>query len=378
MNNALQDKKYMRMCFSLAEKACGLTSPNPMVGAVIVKKGKIIGQGYHTRAGAPHAEIAALKQAGPAAAGATLYINLEPCCHYGKTPPCTEAIIKARIAKVVVAMQDPNPLVSGNGLKQLQAAGIVTQHGLLEEEAKKLNEVFTKYITSKRPFMVLKTAMSLDGKIATSSGESQWITGEKARRFAHDLRLSYDAVMVGIGTVLKDDPLLTYRGNAENSKQPIRIIADSSGKIPIESKLLKDPQKARTIIAVTKNAIASKLKKLTNAGAEVLLVQADGGRVDLDDLCNKLGSMGITSILVEGGGELNASLIAAHLVDKFLIFVAPKIIGGIRAVSLVQGKGIANLRDAYTCGRFKIKRLGNDLLLETYPLKSSGKKRPSF
>jgi len=371
MKKSLPDKKYMQLCLTLAKKACGRTSPNPLVGAVIVKNNSIAGQGFHTKAGAPHAEIEALKQAGRAARGATLYVNIEPCCHYGKTPPCTEMIIQAGIAKVVIAMQDPNPLVAGNGIKQLQAAGIIVEQGFLRAQAAKLNEVFIKYITKKRPFVVLKTAISLDGKIATFTGESKWITGEKARKYAHALRSYYDAVLVGIGTVLKDNPLLSYRGSVENSSQPIRIVVDSSAKIPIECTLLKTTKNIRTIIAVTKNAVASKLKKLTNAGVEVLLTESYSDRVNLDDLLNKLGSMGITSVLVEGGGELNASFIASHLVDKLLIFIAPKIIGGAQAVSFVQGKGIAHLRDCYLCEQPKLKRFGEDILLETYPLKSA-------
>ncbi|MBN1797412.1 MAG: bifunctional diaminohydroxyphosphoribosylaminopyrimidine deaminase/5-amino-6-(5-phosphoribosylamino)uracil reductase RibD [Spirochaetales bacterium] len=371
MKKFVPAKKYMNLCFALAKKACGRTSPNPLVGAVIVKNNTIIGQGYHTKAGAPHAEIEALTQAGKSARGAVLYVNIEPCCHYGKTPPCTEMIIRAGIGKVVIAMQDPNPLVSGNGIKQLQEAGISVEQGLLKAQARKLNEVFIKYITKKRPFVVLKTAISLDGRIATFTGDSKWITGEKARNYAHTLRSYYDAVLVGIGTVLKDDPLLNYRGRIKNITQPVRVIVDSSAKIPIECSLLKTTKKIRTIIAVTKYAVASKLKKLTNAGAEVLLTESHNDRVNLDDLLNKLGSMGITSVLVEGGGELNASFINNDLVDKLLIFIAPKIIGGARAVSFVQGKGSAKLSDCYLCEQPKLKRFGQDVLLETYPLKAA-------
>jgi diaminohydroxyphosphoribosylaminopyrimidine deaminase/5-amino-6-(5-phosphoribosylamino)uracil reductase len=370
MKESVPHKKYMQRCLTLAKKAGGLTSPNPMVGAVVVKNNTIIGEGFHTRAGFPHAEVEALKQAGKEARGATLYVNIEPCCHFGKTPPCTDMIIKSGIKSVFIGMQDPNPLVSGNGIKQLQQAGISVEQGLLKTEASRLNEVFIKYITKKRPFVVLKTAISLDGKIATFTGESKWITGEKARKFAHTLRSYYDAVLVGIGTVLKDDPLLTLRGSLKNIRQPVRVIVDSSAKIPIECQLLKTTKNMRTIIAVTKNAVASKLKKLTNTGAEVLLTQSQNDRVNLDDLLNKLGSMGITSMLVEGGGEINASFIDSDLVDKLLIFIAPKIIGGREGVSFVQGKGVSHLRECSLYERPRIKRMGEDILLETYPLKS--------
>jgi diaminohydroxyphosphoribosylaminopyrimidine deaminase/5-amino-6-(5-phosphoribosylamino)uracil reductase len=369
MQEASLDKKYMRRCLALAEKARGLTSPNPMVGAVIVKNHTVIGEGFHTKAGAPHAEVEALKRAGKAARGATLYVNMEPCCHYGKTPPCTDMIIKSGINKVCIAMQDPNPLVSGNGIKQLRKAGITVEQGLLKKEAGRLNEVFIKYIAKKRPFVVLKTAISLDGKIATYTGESKWITGEKARKYAHTLRSYYDAVLAGIGTVLKDDPLLNYRGSLETVRQPVRVIVDSSARIPIDCELIKTTKNIRTIIAVTKNAVASKLKKLTNTGAEVLLIQNQHDRVHLDDLLNKLGSMGISSVLVEGGGELNASFIGSDLVDKLLIFIAPKIIGGREAISFVQGKGVSHLRECPLYERPRIRRIGEDTLLETYPLK---------
>jgi diaminohydroxyphosphoribosylaminopyrimidine deaminase/5-amino-6-(5-phosphoribosylamino)uracil reductase len=372
MEYTTADKKYMRLCLSLAGRARGLTSPNPMVGAVIVKHGAVIGRGYHTRAGAPHAEIEALRRAGNHARDAVLYVNLEPCCHFGKTPPCTEAVIRAGIRRVVLAMPDPNPLVSGEGIRRLRQAGISVEQGLLAGEAAALNQVFIKYITKKRPFVVLKTAMSLDGKIATHTGESRWITGDKARAYAHTLRLHHDAVMVGIGTVLKDDPELSYRGRAHRDKQPIRIVVDSTGKIPVQSRLLQNTKTMRTIVAVTGKAIAPKLKKLTNLGAEVLPVRADGERVDPDDLLGKLGSMGITSVLVEGGGELNASLIRAGQVDKLLIFIAPMIIGGREAVPFVGGRGIEHIRGAYLCTQPLVRRFGRDILLETYPAAASG------
>ncbi len=372
MEYTAADKKYMRMCLNLAGKARGLTSPNPLVGAVIVKRGVIVGKGFHTSAGAPHAEIEALRRAGKNARDAVLYVNLEPCCHFGKTPPCTEAVIRAGIRRVVLAISDPNPLVSGEGIRRLQEAGISVEQGLLAGEAARLNQFFIKYITKKRPFVVLKTAMSLDGKIATHTGESEWITGGRARAYAHTLRLHHDAIMVGVGTVLKDNPLLNYRGRAHRDKQPVRIVVDSTAKIPVQSRVLQDTKTIRTIVAVTGRAIASKLKKLTNMGAEVLLVRADGERVDQDDLLGKLGSMGITSVLVEGGGELNASLIRAGQVDKLLIFIAPMIIGGRDAVSFVGGRGIEHIKSAYQCTPPLVRRFGRDILLETYPAAVAG------
>ncbi|MCL6480003.1 MAG: bifunctional diaminohydroxyphosphoribosylaminopyrimidine deaminase/5-amino-6-(5-phosphoribosylamino)uracil reductase RibD, partial [Peptococcaceae bacterium] len=315
------DRYYMQMALDLARQALGRTSPNPMVGAVLVKDGRVIGQGYHTRPGTPHAEIHALREAGERAAGATLYVTLEPCCHQGRTGPCTEAILAAGVKRVVAAMTDPNPLVSGRGLERLRRAGIEVTVGVMEEEARRLNEVFIKYITTRRPFVVLKTAMSLDGKIATRSGESQWITGPQARLAVHRLRDRYDAVLVGINTVLKDNPSLTTRIPQEDGRDPVRVIVDSLARTPPEARVITQQSSAPTIIAVTEKAPAQNLRRLERAGAQIVVVPGNGPRVDLAGLMAELGRREITSVLVEGGGEIHASFLEARLVDKVIWFI---------------------------------------------------------
>jgi diaminohydroxyphosphoribosylaminopyrimidine deaminase/5-amino-6-(5-phosphoribosylamino)uracil reductase len=360
----------MQTALVLAAKALGRTNPNPMVGAVIVKDGKIIGQGYHQQAGTPHAEIHALREAGPAAEGATLYVTLEPCVHYGRTPPCTDAIIKAGIKHVVIAAMDPNPLVAGRGVETMQKAGIITTVGIMEKEANRLNEVFNKFITTAKPFVVLKCAMSLDGKIATRTGHSQWITGSEARQFGHKLRDQYDAIMVGIGTVLADNPLLTTRLQHSQGKNPLRIILDSNARIPLESKVLVD-QSATTLIAVTEQASAHKIAALQAAGASVLVTEAKNGRVDLALLLDELGKRHITSILMEGGAKLAAAAMEEKLVDKVHFFLAPIIIGGHAAPGPVGGQGIARLQEAVKLQDLSMERLGNDLHIEAYVSKEN-------
>lgn len=358
-----RDIFFMRRALDLAEKGRGFTSPNPMVGAVVVKDGEIVGEGYHQRAGEPHAEVLALMQAGDKAQGAELYVNLEPCCHYGRTPPCVDAVVKAGVKRVVIAMTDPNPLVAGKGIEKLRKAGIKVIVGVLEKEARRLNEVFIKYITTGQPFIVIKVAQSLDGKIAMASGESKWITSEPSRIKAHEFRIWYDAVMVGIGTVLKDDPLLNCRYPGKK-KDPIRVVVDSHAKIPLEARVLKC--EGRVIIATIEGADRLKVKELRRLGAEVLEVPALDDKVNLHSLIKILGEMGITGVLVEGGGTLIASLIKENLVDKMLVFQAPLIIGG-EGINTV---GRLNLDRLYRAPRFKInfvEKIGEDLLIEAYP-----------
>jgi len=353
----------MKRAFSLALKGKGLTSPNPLVGAVIVKGNKVAGSGYHKRAGSPHAEILALKSAGEKAKGATLYINLEPCVHYGRTPPCAPKIIKAGIKRVIIAMEDPNPKVKGKGVKLLEEAGLDVQVEVLQEEAYRINEVYRKYISKGLPFVTLKWAMSLDGKIATFKGDSRWISHQPARDLVHKLRGEHDAVMVGINTLLKDDSLLTTHGKGK--KEPKRIIVDSQGRTPLQSRCLKEGE-GQVILATTAKIGEEKKEHLEEAGVEVIIVASKNQRVDLRELLPELARREITSILVEGGGEIIASLLEERLADKIVCFLSPMIIGGKEATTPVEGKGAEKIAQAIDIRRVESKRIGEDLLLEGY------------
>jgi diaminohydroxyphosphoribosylaminopyrimidine deaminase / 5-amino-6-(5-phosphoribosylamino)uracil reductase len=360
------DEQFMREALALAAQARGRTSPNPMVGSVVVKDGRVVGRGYHVKAGAPHGEVAALEDAGAQAKGATLYVTLEPCCHYGRTPPCTKAIIAAGIGRVVAAMRDPNPLVSGKGLEELRQAGIEVKLPVLEAESAGLNEVFIKYIITKRPFVLLKVAASLDGKIATVTGESRWITNERSRLLVHQLRDQVDAVMVGINTVLRDDPLLTTRLPGGGGRDPMRIVVDSRLRIPCEARVLTASTSACTLIATTSEAPREKRLQLEAAGATVLVVEGDGPGVPLGLLMEQLGAMQVTSVLLEGGGELHSSALRVGIVDKVLYFLAPKLIGGRAAPPAIGGEGFARLEEAVTLERMQVRQLDDDLLIEGY------------
>lgn len=367
-----KDKDYMRMALDLAAKATGRTSPNPMVGAAVVRNGQIVGEGYHARAGTPHAEVHALRRAGDNARGSTLYVTLEPCCHYGRTGPCTEAIIKAGIDRVVLAMADPNPLVAGKGVQRLRESGIKVDCGIMENEARKLNEVFIKFITTRLPFVVMKTAMSLDGKIATTRGESQWITGPKAREYVHHLRDRYDAILVGVGTVLADNPSLTTRLPGVQGRDPVRIILDSMASSPVKSKVFNQQSESSTIIVTSPEAPADKVSALRDAGAEIIQVPLDENGINLLLLLQELGSREITSVLVEGGAKVNGSFTYNKLVDKVYWFIAPQIIGGDAAPSPVGGKGIPILNDALQISDITMHSLGKDICIEGYVDKRSG------
>jgi len=358
------DEKYMELALNLAMRAHGRTSPNPMVGAVLVRDGKVIGEGWHKKAGTPHAEIHALQEAGDLAQGSTLYVTLEPCSHYGRTGPCTEAVIKAGIKKVIVAMTDPNPLVGGKGIAQLRQAGVEVVEGVLTEKAIRLNEVFLKWITTRMPFTVLKTAMTLDGKIATRTGQSQWITGESARKQVHILRDRYDAILAGIGTVLADDPALTAR-LPSGGQNPIRIVVDSLARTPLNAQIVNDGL-ARTLIAVTEGAPSARVKALKAKGAEIVVVPAGSGGIDLEQLFQLLGSQEITSVLVEGGASVNASLLKAGLVDKVCWFIAPKIVGSHAAPGPIGGEGISSLQDAWQIKEMTAEFVGQDLMISGY------------
>ena len=362
------DIHFMRKAINLAKKGRGLTSPNPMVGAIIVKDGNIISEGYHVKAGTPHAEVIALKSTGSQAKGATLYVNVEPCCHTNKrTPPCTTAIIEAGIRRVVVSMIDPNPEVAGQGIDILQKAGITVDVGILQRQGEQLNEVFKKYITERKPYVILKVAQSLDGKIATSSGESKWITGPVSLQKAHQLRHDYDAILVGIGTVIADNPSLTARFSGE--KDPIRIILDSNLSIPIDSKILSQKSDAITLIATTHKADKTRIQQIKEKGARVLLLPEKNGQVDLKALMDELGKMSISSLLIEGGAKVNSSALKSGIVDKVIFFVAPMIISGQDAISSVGGLCPKSLKSAIQLRDLKVRRSGDDLMIEGYVVK---------
>ncbi len=357
----------MWMALDLARQGRGRTSPNPMVGAIVVQGSEVVGTGYHQAAGLPHAEVIALGKAGEKARGATLYVNLEPCVHQGRTGPCTEAIIKAGISRVVGAMQDPNPLVAGSGFDRLQQEGIKVKTGVLEQKAKKLNEAFVKYITAKMPFVSVKVAMSLDGKIGTKTGESHWITGEKSRQFVHRLRDHNDAIMVGIETVLKDNPRLTTRIEDGKGRDPLKVIVDSNARLPLDARVIESGSRSKVVLAVTKNAPRDKCQALEKKGVKVIVLPAVGERVDLVALMEKLAQLEISSVLVEGGGTLNYSLLENSLIDKFFIFVAPIIIGGRDSPTAFSGSGFDSLVKARLLDRFELKQFDRDLLMIGYP-----------
>lgn len=355
---------------TLANRARGMTSPNPMVGALIVKDGKVIAEDYHRRAGTPHAEALAIEKAGEKAKGSTLYVSLEPCCHTGKrTPPCTKTIIKAGIRKVVISMKDPNPKVSGQGIQELEQAGIKVISGILEDKARRLNEAYIKYITAKKPFVTLKIAMTLDGRIATPEGQSKWITGEKARRMVHKLRSSVDAVMTAIGTVKADDPELTVRlagsgSKGQGPKNPIRIVIDPELEIPLNSRILRTPPD--TIIVAREQAISlhkDKFNYLLKSMKKLIMFK---DKLELDWLMGKLGEIGITSVMIEGGSSLNAHALEDGIVDKVMFFIAPKIIGGKESFPAVGGKSFKRLEEAYKLKDMRMVKVGDDLLVEGY------------
>jgi len=365
MQHNTLDEKYMRMALRLAQKAKGRTSPNPMVGAVVVKNGKVISMGFHHRAGESHAEAIALKNAGPAAQGATLYVTLEPCSHTDKrTPPCTPLVMQSGVRRVVVAMIDPNPRVSGGGIKALRKAGVDVVTGVMEQEALKLNEAFVKYITTGMPFVTLKIAQTLDGKIATASGESKWITGGKAREEGHRLRNTEDAILVGINTILKDNPSLTTR--ISNGRDPVRVILDSRLRIPLTAKVLVQQASSHTIMATLATASKTKVKKLQGAGTEVLLVKPSRGRVDLRYLMKELGRMGIMSVLIEGGAEVHASAIRAGIADKVVLFIAPMLMTGTNSLCSIGGVSPTRLDRATRLKDVTTRFIGEDLMIEGY------------
>jgi diaminohydroxyphosphoribosylaminopyrimidine deaminase/5-amino-6-(5-phosphoribosylamino)uracil reductase len=361
------DPQYLRLCLRLARRGYGTTSPNPMVGAVLVKRGEIIGRGWHRRAGEAHAEIAALRDAqrrGRNTRGATLYVSLEPCSTHGRTPPCTEAIIQAGVRRVIVGAIDPNPRHGGHGLGILRRAGITVKSGVLAEECARLNEAFNHWIVHRLPFVTVKAAMTLDGKIATRTGESKWITGEPARALTMRLRAGVDAVVAGINTVLADDPSLTVRGRKNQREHRLRrIVLDANARTPLKARLVCDGESKLTNIVVSREAPQSRARALSKK-VSVIVAPARNGQIDLRWLLKKLGAESVTSLLVEGGGEVNASFLLAGLAQRVAFFYAPKILGGANSRKAVAGSGAKGLTGALDLTDVRWRRAGEDWVLE--------------
>ena len=357
------DLVYMKRAINLAKRGAGWVNPNPMVGAVLVKDGQIIGEGFHEFFGGHHAEVNALEGiSAEDTSGSTLYVTLEPCIHEGKTPPCATLIAEKKILRVVIGMADPNPLVDGKGISFLRSKGVMVETGLMEPQIREMNEVFVKYIRTKQPFVLFKSAMTLDGKIATVTNASRWITGEASRKMVHLLRQQLSAVMVGVNTIIFDDPLLNIRMKG-TWKNPLKVIADTHGRISTEAKVLKnDPQ--LTIIASTGLADPGKLKLIERMGAQVLICPLKNNMVDLAFVMNSLGAMGIDSVMIEGGSTLAFSALQEGLVDKITSFVAPKILGGENAPTPVGGTGIEKMEDAINLKKMRTRKVGGDLMVE--------------
>ncbi len=357
----MSDEAFMRQAITLAKQGTGFVNPNPLVGAVIVKDGNIIGEGWHERYGEAHAERNALAACSESPDGATMYVTLEPCCHEGKQPPCTKAIISAGIRRVVIGSDDPNPLVAGKGIAALQAAGITVEKGICKDECDSMNAIFFHYITTKMPYVIMKIAMTADGKTATRAGFSRWITGEEARRNVHETRKRCAGIMVGIGTVLADDPTLTCR--VENPSNPVRIICDSNLQIPTDCKLVMTANDVPTYVACCRMD-RRKVDFLEKRGVHVLEVISTDGRVNLKSLMRRLGSLGIDSVLLEGGAALHEAALRAGIVQKVQVYIAPKIFGGVSAKSAVGGLGVYEVNEAYRLTSPSFERFGDDVLLQ--------------
>jgi diaminohydroxyphosphoribosylaminopyrimidine deaminase/5-amino-6-(5-phosphoribosylamino)uracil reductase len=357
----MEEEIFMKKVLKLARKGYGETSPNPMVGAILVKNGEILASGYHKFAGAPHAEKVVFEKAKENSRGATLYVNLEPCVHYDKkTPPCVPEIIKYSVKKVVISMEDPNPKVNKKGIEELRKNGIEVITGVLRKESEELNEIFIKNMTHQLPFVSIKVAESIDGKIATNTGESKWITGEKSRKLVQKIRYGYDGIMVGVNTVILDNPALTVR--YKKFKVPYRIVLDNNLRIPLNSKIVNDKYREKTII-VTKIQENPKLKELKDRGVKIISINEN---FSLKEIIKLLYEMGICSILIEGGGEVISSSLFSGIVDKVYFFISPKIIGGREAKTSVEGKGISELREAIKLQNVKIKKIEEDILITGY------------
>ena len=361
-----RDLYFMKRALELSRQGIGQVNPNPLVGAVIVRDDRIIGEGYHERYGGVHAEINAINNAVEDVDGATMYVTLEPCSHFGKTPPCAHEIVRRKIKRVVAGIEDPNPLVSGKGLEYLKSNHVEVFCGLLQEEIEEQNEIFLKYIRTKMPFIILKTAMTLDGKIATVSGDSKWITNETSRAYVHETRGKVSAVMVGVNTVVRDDPFLTVRTGTKPSAGFVRVIVDSTGKTPIDANVLKDTSTVPTLIATTDGIPVHIRKAYEKRGARCLILPRKDGRVDLKILMEELGRMNIDSVLIEGGGTLNWTALQEGLVDKVMFFIAPRIVGGADAITPVEGEGKMNMKESVRIGKRSIRVFDEDILIEGY------------
>jgi diaminohydroxyphosphoribosylaminopyrimidine deaminase / 5-amino-6-(5-phosphoribosylamino)uracil reductase len=359
------DEYYMRLALQMAGATVGQTGVNPSVGCVIVKQGRIIGMGAHLQRGSHHAEIHALQMAGDEAKGSTVYVTLEPCSHYGRTPPCAERLVTEKVSRVVIAALDPNPKVAGRGVERLRSNGIAVEVGVLASESKLMNEVFNKYITTGLPFVTVKTASTLDGKIAAASGDSKWITGESSREYVHALRARYHAIMVSVDTVIADDPSLTTRLPLP-AKQPVRVIVDSKLRIPLDARVVQD-QASRTIVLTTKLASMEQIMRLNALGVEVLKC-GDGPHVDLNQAMRQLGEQDIASILLEGGGRLNGAMLEARLIDKMVLFFAPKLIGGSGAPGNFTYQGAERMNDALSLRDVQVEQFGQDVCITGYPV----------
>ncbi|WP_315067459.1 bifunctional diaminohydroxyphosphoribosylaminopyrimidine deaminase/5-amino-6-(5-phosphoribosylamino)uracil reductase RibD [uncultured Clostridium sp.] len=357
------DEKYMERALELARMGIGRVNPNPLVGAIIVKNNKVIGEGYHECYGEAHAERNAVKNATEDVEGSTIYVTLEPCAHYGKTPPCVELLIEKKFKKVVIGMLDPNELVAGKSIEKLKQHGIEVIVGVKEEECKKMNEIFIKYITTKIPFVILKSGMSLDGKIATYSGESKWITSKESREDSQNIRNRVSSIMVGVNTVIADDPELTCRINSD--KKLTRIIVDTNLRVPLDSRVIKNQDK-NTIVATSINSDGNKKQLLRALGVKVIEVPSKDNRVDLKELLKKLGQEGIDSILIEGGGTLNFSALKENIADKVIFYIAPKILGGEKSKSSIAGQGFSKLNEAVKLINTSYRNIGEDLVIEGY------------
>jgi diaminohydroxyphosphoribosylaminopyrimidine deaminase/5-amino-6-(5-phosphoribosylamino)uracil reductase len=358
MTRRVADERFMGRCLELARRGLGEVEPNPMVGALLVRDGRVIAEGWHRRFGGPHAEVNALDRAGTRSKGATLYVSLEPCPHFGKTPPCTDRIVDAGVREIVAAVRDPNPIVNGKGLQVLRRHGVKVRTGALEEDAVRLNRGFFKAHRVGLPYVAAKWAMTLDGKIATRTGDSRWVSGDRARGWVRSLRDDYQAILVGANTAVRDDPGL--RGGR---RDPIRIVLDSNARLPMESQLVKSARERRTVIAVTDSAPVAKLRQLERAGVQVIRLETPDLRVVFEELARS----GIHSILVEGGGEVHASLFESGLADEVLVVVAPKIAGGRDAVTPVEGEGLSKMAEALRLKNITVERLGQDVLIRGTP-----------
>ncbi len=362
----MTDAHFMKMALDLAENGRGYTSPNPMVGAVVVKKGRVVGRGWHQKAGGPHAEAQAIDDAGAEAFGATLYVTLEPCNHFGRTPPCTQKILTAGIRRVVMAMKDPNPDVAGGGDEFLRQSGITVVSGICEKQALRLNEFFIIHARQHRPFVILKTAATLDGRIATRTGDSRWVTGESARAYVHEIRHAVDAIMVGVNTIKTDDPRLTTRRTGKPGVNPCRFILDTRLSIPDSAKVLRIPPASDTVIVTGDGKTSEKKKQLADIGVEILEAACTGGRIDLAALMPRLSSRGIASLLIEGGARVAASALAAGIVDKVCFFYAPKIFGGDDGVPMCSGPGPERMDQCLQLCDADVRRFDADILIEGY------------